>query len=73
MSAWPVDYKQALVAGATPLLCYDAYDQGAGFVDAADALLLPSLARKLIIRPNRYIAVGMRIRADLNHAFFTPG
>lgn len=38
LGASPYDYKQAVVAGSNPLPGFDAYEQGAGFIDATDAM-----------------------------------
>jgi len=38
LGASPYDYKQAIVAGSNMLPGYEAYEQGAGFIDAGDAL-----------------------------------
>lgn len=38
LGASPYDFKQAVMAGATPMAGFDEYEQGAGFIDAADAL-----------------------------------
>jgi len=39
LGASPYDYKQALVAGSTPLAGFEEYEQGAGFIDAVAALV----------------------------------
>lgn len=38
VGASPGDYKEAVVAGSNPIPYYDAYDQGAGLLSAADAM-----------------------------------
>jgi len=39
LGASPYDYKQAVIAGSTPLPGYDAFEQGAGFIDAVAAMV----------------------------------
>lgn len=38
VGASPYDYKQAVVAGSTPMPGYEDWEQGAGFVSAADSM-----------------------------------
>lgn len=38
VGASPYDYKQAVIAGSTPLPGYEAFEQGAGFTDATAAM-----------------------------------
>jgi hypothetical protein len=38
IGASPFDYKEAIVAGSSPLPGYDTYAQGAGFINAASAM-----------------------------------
>ncbi|NKQ36816.1 MAG: S8 family serine peptidase [Chloroflexi bacterium] len=38
VGASPYDYKEAVMDGSNPIPYYDKYDQGAGFVNAADAM-----------------------------------